>query len=208
MANRSNQFRTVAGIVSCVFIASALTTSSAYANDDEARADTIAACNEAARLLEANDIDGALEEADWCREGLQQMKQQQTLAVFPDAVDGYIGGEVSNEGALGMVILGREYTKGDKNIKLELTTGAVAGGLGNLSELINAFGAAGGSDGKKIRIQRRTVIDSSKGGTADLTVQLKSGGMMSVSSTSVSGDEAIEFLRAFPIAELDDAMSN
>jgi len=173
--------------------------------DDQTKADTIAACAEAARLLEEDDIDGALDEAEWCREGLTQIKQGQTLAAFPDKVGGYTGGEISNDGAMGMTMLGREYENGSKKIKVEITSGAAAG-LGALTELMDAFGKMG-MEGKKIRIQRRTVIDSSEGGSANLTVRLKSGGMMSVNSSSVSGEEAIEFLKEFPIAELDDSMA-
>lgn len=173
--------------------------------DKGARADTIAACTEAARLLEADDVDGALEEAQWCKEGLLQIKQNQTLAVFPDSVNGYEGGEVTNSGALGMVMLGREYENDGKRISIELTTGSVPG-LGSLGQLMSAFGSVGLGEGKKFRIQRRTVVDTSTGGSAHLTVQLKSGGLMTVESSSVSGEDVIEFLKAFPIAEIDDAI--
>jgi len=202
MDNRSNLTPVVA-IAAGVLLTSVSVLSPVVAQDDT-RSDTIAACAEASKLLEADDIDGALDEAQWCLEGIQQVKESQTLAVFPDSVDGYRGGEVTSNRALGMVVLGREYTKGNKEIELSLTSGAVAG-LGSLGQLMSAFGSLG--DGKKYRIQRRTVIDSSAGQGANLIVQLKSGGMMTVKSTSVSGEEAVEFLKAFPIAELDDAIA-
>ena len=172
---------------------------------EDTREDTIAACAEAARLLEENDIDGALDEAQWCREGIQQIKQSQTLAVFPDSVNGYEGGEITNSSVLGMVILGRDYKNDAREISIELTTGEVPG-LGSLGQLMNAFSAAGLGDVNKFRIQRRTVIDSSTNQSANLSVQLKSGGIMKVESTSVSAEDVIEFLKAFPIADLDDAI--
>lgn len=173
---------------------------------EESRDDVIAACTEAARLMEDDDIDGALEEAKWCQEGIQQIKQSQTVAVFPDSVNGYEGGEVSNTGALGFVILGRDYVKGNKKLTLELSTGGLSG-LGSIGQLMSAFSASGLGDGNKFRIQRRTVINSSNATSSNLLVHLKSGGMMTLKSTSVSGEEAVEFLKAFPIAELDDSIT-
>ena len=36
-------------------------------------------------LIGESDIDGAMEEAEWCVESLRQVRQQRTLSVFPDA---------------------------------------------------------------------------------------------------------------------------
>lgn len=202
-AHQSLLSRSVLGLL----VAGAMALPLAHASDENL-ADTIAACEEAARLLEANDVDGALDEAEWCREGIQQVKQNQTMAIFPDSVNGYTGGEVTKESAMGMVMLGRQYTQADKSIDVELMSGSAGGGLGGLSQLISAFGAAGGAEGKKFRVQRRTVIDSSSGGSAEMMVQLKSGGMMNVKSTSASRDEVEAFIRDFPVADLDDALSN
>ena len=197
--------KVAAVLVSGLFVSGIMTHTSALA-DDDARADTISACEEAARLLAADDIDGALEEAQWCKEGIEQIKQGQTLAVLPESVNGFQGGEVTSSNALGMVMFGREYEKGGKLINIELTTGSVPG-LGSLGQLMNIFGAAGLGEGKKFRIQRRTVIDSSTASGANLTVQLKSGGIMTVESTTVSSAEVVDFLKAFPIAELDDSIA-
>ncbi|MBX2838792.1 MAG: hypothetical protein KTR35_18175 [Gammaproteobacteria bacterium] len=167
-----------------------------------------AACIEAARLMqEDQDYDGALEEASWCVEGLKQIKQAQTLAVFPDEVEGFVGGEVSNESMLGMNMIERTYQKENNSIKISLMaggSGAGASGLAALAQLGMGLGGAGG--GKKIRVQKRTVIDSSEGSNSAFMVQLKSGGMMNVESSTVSRDETLEFLRIFPIAEIDDAL--
>lgn len=169
-----------------------------------------AACLEAARLIqEDQDFDGAMEEAQWCMEGLKQIKQAQTLAVFPDEVGGYVGGEVSNENMLGMSMIERAYAQDGKSINISLMagsgSGAAAGGLAALAQLGMGLGGAGG--GKKIRIQKRTVVDTSEqNGNASFMVQLKSGGMMTVESSSVPSEEVVAFLREFPIAEIDDAL--
>jgi len=124
MSHRASAIKNIPAVTAGVVLAALVSTQPAFA--DQARDDTIAACAEAATLLEANDIDAALEEAEWCREGLQQLKQAQTLAIFPDSVAGYVGGQVKNEGAMGITSLGRTYKKDGNSIELELVTGAVA----------------------------------------------------------------------------------
>jgi len=188
-----------------VLLFGAMTTYSSQLSAQESKADTIAACEEAARLLEDGDIDAALDEAEWCREGLLQMKQSQTLAVFPDEVGDYKGGEVTNDDVLGMVTMGRVYQNDGKSLDLQLVSGGIAG-IGSLGQLFNSLGSLAGADGEKIRIQRRTVVNSSDDSNAMLTVTLKSGGMLTVKSSTVSGDAAVEFLKAFPIKELDEAL--
>jgi len=193
--------KSVLGVLFC----GAMATYSSQLSAQESKADTIAACEEAARLLEDGDIDAALDEAEWCREGLLQMKQSQTLAVFPDEVGDYKGGEVTNDDVLGMVTMGRVYQNDGKSLDLQLVSGGIAG-IGSLGQLFNSLGSLAGADGEKIRIQRRTVVNSSDDSNTLLTVTLKSGGMLTVKSSTVSGDAAVEFLKAFPIKELDEAL--
>lgn len=166
--------------------------------------DTSAACSEAARLITENDIDGALEEAQWCMEGLQQIKQNQTLAVFPDKVNGYRGAGIENQSAMGMTIIERQYQRDSDRIDVTLTTGSAGGGLAALAQMGLSLGA---SVGKKLRIQKRTVIDMSElEGQARYIVQLKSSGMLTISSSTVQPDAVLTFIKAFPIEELDDAL--
>ena len=170
--------------------------------------DAAAACTEAARLItEDEDVDGALDEAEWCVESLRQVRQQRTLTVFPDAVEGFVGGELDNQSAMGMTMMERGYRRddGDGEIEVSLATGAAGTGLAALAQMGMSLGGAGG---KKMRIQKRTVIDmSADEGKAQYLVQLKSGGMLTVSSPTVAPEEVLEFVRAFPIAELDDALA-
>lgn len=165
-----------------------------------------AACLEAARLInEEQDIVGALDEARWCVESLQQMKQQITLTVFPEAVEGYTGGELNNQSAMGMTIIERTYANGDDRVEVSLTTGIAGGGLAALAQLGMGM-ATGNGSGKKIRVQKRTVLDLSDTTESQYMVQLKSGGMLSMSSTSVDAEQLLVFVRGFPIADLDDAL--
>lgn len=168
--------------------------------------DAAAACMEASKLIEEKDFIGALDEAEWCVEGLRQLKQQQTLSVFPDAVEGFVGGDVDNQSAMGMSIIEREYSLDGRSVSVVYTGGVAGGGLAALAQLASGIGAAGG--GKKMRVQKRTVIDmSNEGGKAEYMVQFKSGGMLMVSSDELDNEELLEFVKAFPIAELDDSIT-
>lgn len=162
------------------------------------------ACNEAARLIGEDDLVGALDEAKWCVESLQQLRQQATLTVFPDAVDGFEGGEIDNQSAMGMTIIERRYSKDGQDVGVSLTTGVAGGGLAALAQLGMGMGAG---SGKKIRVQKRTVLDMSEpGGDAQYMVQLKSGGMLNITSSDLDAEALLPFVKAFPIAELDDAL--
>ena len=164
------------------------------------------ACEEAARLMrEDNDLVGALEEAKWCVEALEQLKENQALAVFPDEVGAFAGGETSQQNTFGISLIERTYTGGSESIKLTLTGGGgAASGLAALAQLGAELGVQGGT---KTRIQRRTVIDMSAEDDGVLyMVQLRSGGLLNVTSESASKETVLEFLKEFPIAELDDAL--
>ncbi len=185
-------------LVSTLLLVSGQTTMAQTAED------AATACTEAARLIGEDDLTGALDEAKWCVESLQQLRQQATLTVFPDSVDGYTGGELNNQSAMGMTIIERTYSKDGSEISVSLTTGVAGGGLAALAQL----GMGMGGTGKKIRVQKRTVLDmSDANGESQYMVQLKSGGMLTMSSSDLSAEQLLPFVREFPIAELDDALA-
>ena len=185
-------------LVLCLPAVLSLPLHSAYAQGDSPGE----VCREAARLYEENDLEGALEEARWCLESLEQIKQEAAANLFPDEVIGFKGGELSNQSAMGMRIMEREYMRGNDAISVTFTAGgAAASGFAALAQM----GMGMGGSGKKLRIQRRTVIDMSDGQNAEFSVSMKSGGMLNVASSSVAHAEVIEFMKAFPIAELDEA---
>ena len=194
-------------------IASAFVIAALFSSVNSAQAQTAedasAACLEAARLIEENDFANALDEAKWCVESLEQLKRERTFTVFPDEIDGFVGGELQNESALGMSMIEREYSRDGDIISVSLISGGVGGGFGagGLAALAQLGLGAGGA-GKKIRVQKRTVIDMSESsGNAQFLVQLKSSqGMLTISSDNLSSDEVLTFVRAFPIKDLDEAL--
>ena len=160
-------------------------------------------CTEAAKLYEEGDLDGAIEEATWCVEAMRQEKQQQAVSTLPDEVNGYVGGEVQNQQGMGMSIIQRVYSKDGAEIDLNLTKGAgAAGGFAAIAQM-----GLGMSGGKKFRVQRRTVLDMSEAGETQLMVSLKSGGMLTLTSTSAAHDDVVAFIKAFPLAKLDDSLA-
>jgi hypothetical protein len=166
-----------------------------------------AACAEAVRLIEIDDSAGALEEARWCVESLEQWKQQQTLTLLPDFIDDYTAGELQNSSAMGMTIIERTYTNSDSSVSVSLTSGAASSGLAALAQLGMELGNTG--TGKKTRVQKRTVINMSQPGAgSEYMVQLKSGGMLTVNSTTLDEMELLDFIRSFPIVEIDDGILN
>ena len=183
----------------------------AFANAVDEAAD---ACVEAARLIrEDDDLEGAIEEANWCMTGLRQLQEEIKLSLLPDELMGFEGGEINNQSVMGMNIVERTYTADGDTINVTLTTagGGDASGLGALGELTKMFGAAGGmamgaAGGKKIRIQKRKVTVMEEDGSSVLSVELKSGGTLQAESDDLDTDELTDFLREFPIAELDDAI--
>lgn len=172
------------------------------------------ACLDAAKLIqEDDDLEGAIEEATWCLTGLKQLQEEIKLSIFPDELEGFVGGEIENQNVMGMTMIGRSYTRDGDTITLSMmgSSGDGAGPLGALGDLGKLFGAMEGAGaaagGKKIRIQKRTVVMNDDGGTGTLAISLKSGGTLNVESAELDSDELVEFMREFPIAELDDAMA-
>ena len=152
------------------------------ASHAQSAGDAIAACTEAVRLIEDDeDIDGALDEAKWCVESLEQVRQQRTLTVFPETIEGFEGGELDNQGAMGMTIMKRAYVRDTDTIEVSLTTGTAGAGLAALAQMGMSLGGQGG---RKLRVQKRTVFDMSESeGEAQYLVQLKSGGMLTIGSS-------------------------
>jgi len=191
---------------------------SAQSNQNEVD-EAAEACIEAARLIrEEDDLEGAIEEANWCITGLKQLQEEIKLSLLPDELNGFVGGEVDNQSALGMSIIERTYEKGPANIKITLmTSSGDAGGLGALGalgELGKLFGGAsgdamlGGGGGKKVRIQKRTAIMGAPGQSGSVNISLKSGGTLQATSDELGSEDLVDFMRDFPVIEIDDAMAN
>jgi len=178
---------------------SMMSNSAIYAEDSPA--DT---CKSAASLFEEGDIEGALEEAEWCVTLLKQLKQGKISTYFKDEVNKYKGGKLEQQEAMGFSMLERSYSKDGKIIKVMLS-GGTSGAANNAFAALASLGMGAGS-GKKVRIQRRTALLNTEQDNIQLGVTMKSGGMLNFESNDVSAEEIIAFAKAFPVADLDDAL--
>ena len=200
---RTNRASRAATLPSALALGAALAGAGPAALAQDEVESSAEACEAAGRLIREDDLDAALDEAKWCLESLEQLRSDRTFALFPDALEGYAGGELETQGAMGMTMMNRSYTGEPGTIEVSLTTGAAGSGLAALAQM----GMTLGGGGRKIRVQRRTVVDASESeGSASFMVELKSGGMLAVSSPDVPPEEVLGFVKAFPIEALDDAM--
>lgn len=163
-------------------------------------------CSDAAELFSEGDVEGALEEARWCVTQLEQLKKNETVSFFKNEINGYKGGELDSQQAMGITVIERNYRKNEQEISVSLT-GGVAGGMNNAFAALAAMGMQQGGQGEKIRIHRRTATVTNEGGTAQLVVVLKSGGMLTFESNDVSRDDLVAFAKEFPVADLDDSIN-
>ena len=162
-------------------------------------------CKNASELFTEGDLEGALEEARWCVSLLEQIQQQSISKHFGDSIDGFNGRELSQQNAMGFLVIERQYEKGDQLINVTLNAGASGGAMQAFSALAQ-FGMQSGN-GRKLRIQKRTAMASNDGGLANVIVTMKSGGMLIFESDSVSLDALTAFAKKFPVADLDEAMN-
>jgi hypothetical protein len=159
-------------------------------------------CNNAAKLIADDDLDGALEEAKWCVTLLEQMQQARIGQFFKDAINGYQAGELESTNAMGFSLTKREYTKDDKRISVSLN--GMAGGGMDAFAAIAQFGM-NASGGKKVRIQKRTAVITADDNDVKVMVTLKKGGTLVFESYDVNADELQAFAEAFPVEALDDS---
>ena len=165
---------------------------SGYAVADSA----VDGCKSAIKAFESKDVDGALEEARWCVEALEQEKQSSVATSFSDKVGSFVGEEVEENKAMGMMVTSRRYVDGDKEVTVTLTqSGGGASPMGALGAIAN-MGMMGA--GKKFRMQGHTGTDMSEGSQAKLMITPKSGsGFISFESRDISPTELRAFTEEF-----------
>ncbi|CAN5211544.1 hypothetical protein BH24PSE2_BH24PSE2_02300 [soil metagenome] len=181
----------------CLLLAGVMSFSVAQAQEDPAES-----CDGIVELYTEGDVDGALEEARWCVEALEQVKQGEVGDVFAAEVAGWKRQSINQNEAMGIAVTEASYTKGDQTISVNLMGGAGGGGLGILGGIAE-MGMM--SAGKKIRIDKRSAVANSEGNSNTVMVSLKSGGSLTFESRDVDLDTVVEFAKSFPIGELDDA---
>jgi hypothetical protein len=161
-----------------------------------AEGDPAVYCKQAAKLYQENDIAGALEEAKWCLESLEQIQQTRKTSRFPEEVAGWTRGKIEQTKAMGFSSIVTKYSKGDRTIKMSYTSGG--GGMG---AVFSQMGLAGG---KKVRLGRYTGTITEQGSRNEVLIGLKmTPGMLSISTNDASLEALTAFAKAFPVSEID-----
>jgi hypothetical protein len=175
-------------------------TGGAFAQEDPQNS-----CSKILELYDGGDLDGALEEARWCVEALEQVRQRQESAFFRDEIGGWARSSLDQNKAMGVALTEARYQKDGKTITASLMGGAGAGGgLGGMDIFGAIAGAGMMSTGNRMRVQGHSATANTDNGP-QIMVTLDSGGYLQFASTDASLDEVTAFAEAFPITELDDA---
>lgn len=155
----------------------------------------------------------ALEELEWARKELERLKNERLKAFFPDTVDGYQGGELQVEQALGYSALSRRYLR-TTDTGEEAITATLGAGLAGLEQMMEQmallFQGVVSSGVETFRIAGRTAVLSRdpEGGETTLTVKLKSGSQLVFETKAGDGAEKLKaFAKVFDIDGLDDYLS-
>lgn len=159
---------------------------------------------EVIQLYQEGDLEGALEEAKWGIERMEQMRQDKVSEVFPDKIGDFEGQALNKNKAMGIMVTERRYTGNGKTVNVSLTEGSSGGGaLSGLGALMQMGGAMSG--GRKVRIDRRSGTAMSEGSSNSVVVALESGGNLTFASSDLTLEEVIAFAEDFPVKELDEA---
>lgn len=154
-------------------------------------------CSAAAELYADGDIEGAVEEAKWCLESMEQILQTRKAEAFAEDVGGWKRSKISQQKVMGFATIETSYTKEGKTISVNYNSGG--GGMAAMFSQMAMTQA-----GQKLRIQRYTAIVTDEGNRTEIIIGLKqSGGMLNLSSSDATQDEVVDFAKQFPIKAVD-----
>jgi hypothetical protein len=151
----------------------------------------------------------ALEELSWAKKEIEKLNSTKIGTLLPTTVNGYTGGEVKVQSALGFDNIERTYTGSGKNIQVSITGGGAAGGpMGGLAGLARMGMMMGGQQPgmDSFRLDGRTANLDTTGGKAELTVFLDSGAILKVEGSGVDGATLKSFAEGLKISNLDNYM--
>lgn len=160
-----------------------------------AQEDPAKLCANAAKLYSDDDLDGALEEAKWCLESLEQLKQAKQSDAFPATIGSWKRGEVQSNKAMGMTVIETRYENGDKSINVSLTSGME--GFGALAQMGMAAG------GNKVRIQKKTAVMMGEADRPEMMISLDGGKLLKLESSSATPDEVTELAKKLPLQDFE-----
>lgn len=148
----------------------------------------------------------AMEELTWAQKELEKLHQQRLSELLPGEVDGFTGGDTQVEQMMGFSNIEREYTKGDKNIRLAITGTSGTEGMGGLAGIAKMGMMMGATQPGRdqFRISGRTASLDTTSGSPELSVFLESGSVLQLTTgDGVDGPALKKFAEALKIGDLD-----
>jgi len=187
-------------IIAASLLSSLLLTSSAYGEDIN---DVFKKVNE---YVQQKNYPKAMEELSWAQKELEKLHQERLSELLPAEVNGFKGGDTQVQQMMGFSNIEREYTNGERSIRIAITgTGGTdgMGGLAGLAKMGMMMGATqSGRD--QFRISGRTATLDTTNDSPELSIFLESGALMQLTTgDGVNGDALKKFAEALKIAELD-----
>jgi len=148
-----------------------------------------------------------MEELTWAQKELEKLHQQRLSELLPAEVEGYKGGDTQVQQMMGFSNIEREYSNGEKNIRLAIsgTSGTEGmGGLAGIAKMGMMMGATQqGRD--QFRINGRTASLDTTNSSPELSVFLESGAVLQLTTDEgVDGPALKKFAEALKIGDLDN----
>ena len=148
----------------------------------------------------------ALEELAWARKELENKNNEKLQNLLPPTLAGFSADKGKAESVMGMTNVERNYTQGDKAVRVSLTQlGGADSGLAGLAGLGQAAAMMGGMQGA-VRINGRTALleGDEEGGSPNLTIFLDGGSILKLeSSNDVNGATLKKMAEELKISEIE-----
>ncbi len=148
----------------------------------------------------------AMEELSWAQKELEKLHQERLSQLLPAEVNGFKGGDTQVQQMMGFSNIEREYTNGEKSIRITITGTSGTDGMGGLAGLakMGMMMGATQSGRDQFRISGRTATLDTTNDSPELSIFLESGALMQLSTgDGVNGDALKKFAESLKIAELD-----
>ena len=155
------------------------------------------------QLVASKSYTKAMTELSWARKEIEKLHQVRLGELIPASVNGFTGGEVEYQAAMGFTNIERIYKSGDQEVKFTITGGGEGmGGLAGLAKMGMMFGAQPGME--QYRIDGFTAALNTTGSTPEATIFLDSGSIVTLSAQNGVDAAALKkFTEAFKLSELD-----
>lgn len=149
----------------------------------------------------------AMEELSWAQKELEKLHQTRIGELLPAEVNGYKGGETKVQQAMGFSNIEREYTSGDKQIRVSISGSTGTEGLGGLAALGKMGMMMGGAQSgrEQFRIGGRTATLDTTNSSPEISVFLESGAILQLSTSSdgIDGPALKQFAESLKINAID-----